>query len=407
MDKILFLGDNVHTAQLILAARNKGIYTIITDNRAAEESKSKQLADECWDISVMDFDALEKRSKDVGINGISCGASEVCSGAVRELCRRLNLPFWVGDKAWEYTNDKRKFKEICKECGLPVAKDYKLNIDFNEKDFSEIEYPVVVKPVDSCSSIGMHICSNKEELVDGYRDAYSKSMSKKVIVEKYISGLQVSLIYLFSKGRPIFFTAFDSYGDQLDRHPMIFGANPTSYSRKLQDEWEIPLQMLFQKLECNSGIGFVQILANDDEAAVMEMNYRLPGSHFINELILHEHMIRSSLSRDVEYDIKALTNNEKNNQSFIYFIWLKPGKIGCIDGIDIICENIPVIEMNDIKKVGDIIQDNSGMRQILTGIVFSSEKRNVAGKIDFINKHIKVEDELGNDMVYRYEYKEF
>ena len=175
MKKLLLLGNNCHVDELIKYAKARGVYTIVTDNLTVEQSPVKAMADEAWDISVFDYDVLEKKCREENVTAVLCGASEVCIKANKELCERLGLPFYANEKAWDITNDKFAFKQACVECGLPVPKDYVLDINFKAEDLANIEYPVVVKPTDCFSSLGLHICQNEQELIEGYKDAYEKA----------------------------------------------------------------------------------------------------------------------------------------------------------------------------------------------------------------------------------------
>ena len=53
MKKILMLGSTGRgTTELLLEAKKRGIYTIITDNLTPEEAPIKLLADEFWNVST-------------------------------------------------------------------------------------------------------------------------------------------------------------------------------------------------------------------------------------------------------------------------------------------------------------------------------------------------------------------
>ena len=404
MKKLLLLGNNTHSDCLVKFAKERGVYTIAADNKSVEESPVKLMADEYWDISVADIDALEKKSIEAGVTAVICGASEVCVEAVRELTKRLNLPFWVNDKAWEYTNDKKKFKEICKECGLPTVKDYQLDENFAKEDLDKIQYPVVVKPVDGCSSIGVHVCKNEEELRAGYADALANSQKKQVIVEKYMSGYQLTFHIIFKEDRAQVCISADDYGVKEDGNTMVCYSTPTKYEKMIRDNWGDAFQRLCKELGCNKGVGFVQMLMDDDEnAAVLEMNYRLPGIRGEGESVFQNHLL----------DFVLGEKNDKNNemdfipkvQLFGYIIWLKPGVIGRIDGAEELKKKIKVVTMVIPKKVGDEIVPDSGMKRVFTNILFASEIEDVAKCIDIINDTLVVEDTEGNDMVYRYNYR--
>jgi biotin carboxylase len=402
MKKLLFLGNNIHSDSLVKLAKGRGVYTIVTDDRSVEESPVKLMADEYWNISVSDIDALEGKAREAGITGVLCGASEVCAGAVRELCKRLGLPFWAGDKAWEYTNDKRKFKELCKECGLPVAKDYHLTVNFEREDLDQVEYPVIVKPADGCSSIGLHVCKNEEELRKGFLDAYENSEIKDVIVEKYISGYQLTFHLIFKKGKALVLISADDYGVKEDGNTMVFYSTPTRFEKMIWDKWGNAFDTLFEKMGCENGGGFVQMMMDRENVAVLEMNYRLPGIRGDGEQVFQNHFLDFALGEENK------SNNEKDlvpkNQMFGCIIWLKPGTIARIEGVDEIFDKIDVVSMGNIKKVGDVILPESGMKRVFTNILFNAKVEEVSKCIDTINDVLVIEDTDGNDMVYRYKY---
>lgn len=61
MKKMLMLGSTGRgTKELLLEAKRRGIYTIITDNLSEEQSPTKKYADERWKISTSEIDLLEE-----------------------------------------------------------------------------------------------------------------------------------------------------------------------------------------------------------------------------------------------------------------------------------------------------------------------------------------------------------
>lgn len=92
--------------------------------------------------------------------------------------------------------DKITMKMILKECGIPVV-DY---CWFSDKEWDDkkedvtarIEnkqgYPVIVKPANSGSSVGIRAAHNREELIDAID--YAISFTNRVIIEKYVQKLK-------------------------------------------------------------------------------------------------------------------------------------------------------------------------------------------------------------------------
>ncbi len=92
--------------------------------------------------------------------------------------------------------DKITMKMILKECGIPVV-DY---CWFSDKEWddkkdvtvanveSKLGYPVIVKPANSGSSVGIRAAHNREELLDAVD--YAISFTNRVIIEKYVQKLK-------------------------------------------------------------------------------------------------------------------------------------------------------------------------------------------------------------------------
>ncbi|MBR2301192.1 MAG: D-alanine--D-alanine ligase, partial [Bacteroidaceae bacterium] len=92
--------------------------------------------------------------------------------------------------------DKITMKMILKECGIPVI-DYcwfsdKEWDDKKEATIESIEnklgYPVIVKPANSGSSVGIRAAHNREELIEAIE--YAISFTSRVIIEKYVQKLK-------------------------------------------------------------------------------------------------------------------------------------------------------------------------------------------------------------------------
>lgn len=118
-------------------------------------------------------------------------------GIFEGLLETIGIPF-AGCNTLSSANgmDKITMKMILRECGIPVV-DYVWFTDrqwFAEKDtlISKIEttlgYPVIVKPANLGSSVGIGKASNREELIEKINNA--EKFSQRIIVEHMIEQLQ-------------------------------------------------------------------------------------------------------------------------------------------------------------------------------------------------------------------------
>lgn len=156
MIKMLMLGSTGRgTKELLLEAKRRGIYTIITDNLSEEQSPTKKYADESWMISTSEIDLLEEKCRSYNIEAIMNGISTYNISVAMELCKRLGLPCYATPNSWNYTIDKRAFKDLCIRCNVPVAQDYYIAKNPTKEEYQKVVYPVVVKAIDQSANRGM------------------------------------------------------------------------------------------------------------------------------------------------------------------------------------------------------------------------------------------------------------
>ncbi len=122
--------------------------------------------------------------------------TNVEDGALQGYFKTIGIPFVGCDvTASAIGMDKYIMKQVLKNVGIPVldAKLYTLNdykeiekmLDDIEKEFG---YPVIVKPVNLGSSVGISVASDRVKLVSSVDDAFR--YSTKVLVEHAISDLR-------------------------------------------------------------------------------------------------------------------------------------------------------------------------------------------------------------------------
>ena len=230
--------------------------------------------------------------------------TNVEDGTLQGYLKTLNVPFVGCDVTSSAIGmDKYVMKTVLKDNTIPVLNC--MRFDFNEyntdakkvvSDVEEnIEYPVIVKPINLGSSVGIKIAHNKEELFEALE--YAFSFAKNILVEKaiiHLKEINCSVLgdceeaFASECEEPIGSDEILSYEDKY-----ISGGSKkteskgmTSLDRKLpaeiSDELKARIQELaiktFKALGCNgvSRIDFM-IDKDTDEVYVNEIN-TIPGS---------------------------------------------------------------------------------------------------------------------------------
>ena len=145
--KLLILGGTKLSCEIIKAAQKLGVYVIVTDY--LEDSPGKKIADESYMISTTDVQSVVALIKDKQIDGILTGFIDSMLPYYSEICKRAGIPCYGTNKQFEITTNKVKFKNACRTYGIPVVEEYNIKFPFNKNELENIEYPVLIKPVDN------------------------------------------------------------------------------------------------------------------------------------------------------------------------------------------------------------------------------------------------------------------
>lgn len=203
--KLLILGASARDTETAKRAKELGYYVIVTDNnKNYGTSPAKFEADEAWDISWSDVDALTAACLANDVAGVLAGFNEKKIEAQIKLCGRLGLPCDTTSEQLKITRDKLKFKALCQRHGIPIVEEY------DEKEAPD-NLPVIIKPTDLSGSFGIKVVTHKEDFNNAVEFSRSASATNRVIIEKFITGLtKIDVYYLVEDGVPYLMAASDT-----------------------------------------------------------------------------------------------------------------------------------------------------------------------------------------------------
>ncbi|TSB46885.1 D-alanine--D-alanine ligase family protein [Alkalicoccobacillus porphyridii] len=122
-------------------------------------------------------------------------------GKIQALLDMLSIPYvGSGVQGSALAMDKAKSKLFFEHEGTRVANEQILyKYDFNEQDFKlSLKLPVVVKPNQEGSTIGLTIAEDMETLMNGIKQAFE--FDQTVMLEEFISGKEVTVSVLGEQG---------------------------------------------------------------------------------------------------------------------------------------------------------------------------------------------------------------
>jgi biotin carboxylase len=188
---IHILGGGAWQVPTIRLARNLGYRTLVTDMYV--ERPGYALADTYEVVDITDLEGTLEVARRHRIDGIICDTTDVGVPTMAYVAEKMGLPGIGYSTALNFTN-KHRMRTLCRAAGVP-SPEFELVRSLNEMKLAadRIGLPVVIKPVDSQSSRGVHAIRQVEEAEALWADALGWSRARAVIVESFLDGVEVTV----------------------------------------------------------------------------------------------------------------------------------------------------------------------------------------------------------------------
>jgi biotin carboxylase len=411
--KLLILGGTKLSCEIIKTAQKFGVYVIVTDY--LENSPGKKIADETHMISTTDIQGIVDLIKRRQIDGMLTGFIDSMLPYYSEICKKAGIPCYGTNEQFEITTDKVKFKNECRNFEIPVVEDYQINFPFNKAEIENLEYPVLIKPVDNSGARGIFICNNANDLIDKYPISLSFSKTNRVLIERYIISQEATIFYLIQNGEIVLSSMADRHlkNKQGSIIPLpVAYTFPSKHLIQYQEDLHFKVMEMFKSIGLKNGMIFIQSFIENGKCIFYEMGYRLTGSleykiiEKMNSLNPMELIINHALTGKMcDQNIKSIINPNYSKFGFNITFLAKPGKIAKIVGIEEVKALDNIIDVVQTYDEGSVISNAAlgTLEQVVIRVFGVTDTKNEM--IDLMNKvHdlISVSSESGEDMLLEF-----
>lgn len=406
-EKLLLVGGDLATPDVIKYCKEIGVYTIMTNSIPYEQNPFKQMADEAWDIDVTELDTLEVKCREAGVTGVFAGVNEHNIDAAKALAHRLGLPFYASDEGWACARDKGLFKEHCIAVGLDVPKRYLVQKPISSEMLAQINFPVIVKPVDASAQQGFSVCRSAEELPGAFENALAFSASGDIIVEDYIEGIEIGIAYCFIDQKPIIHAFSACYPVQLNNRPTLCLLTPSiRHWEDFEKKHSEQMRELFDRIGCKYGSMNIQAMYRNGKYYLLEMGYRLDGvgswrsykkQTGYSPLELH---VDVQLGRSEQHWLPTVGIKHPPYIITAYHLYCKPGKIDKIVGVDAIrtLEGV-TIHFERFHEGDEVVASGSMYQAAFFLFLTTKDSKSIMNLLEQIKNTVHFYDENGNDML--------
>lgn len=359
---LLILGATAYSINVVKMAKEMGARTIVVD--PVIDAPAKKYSDKYFDVDTTDIDELYKIAKEEKVDGVFTGYSDVNLFSCRELCDRLNLPFYGSLDNIIKTTDKLLFKEMCRKYDVGTVPQYK------EDELQSVPYPIIIKPADSWGSKGITVCYRYEDTAAAIEKARKFSKTSQIIIEKYMGGFDdVNIDYVMQDGKIILTAVGDRYvnTEQKGLSPLTAAVvYPSKHLKKYIEILDEKVKRMFYEEGLHNGTVFIQSFFDGEQFYFFEMGYRTGGGQSslmiskINGVDYVEELINYALSGKMDdKPIDKFATAEFEKRACCIVPILKKGVIAKIDGLDEIIEMPECVNVTQFYDVGDEVKQSS------------------------------------------------
>lgn len=396
MKKILMLGGALQQIPSIKEAKKLGYYVITCDY--LPKNPGHKFADEYYNVSTTDKEAVLKLAQKLQIDGIVCYASDPAAPTAAYVAEKMGLPTSPYESVMILAN-KDKFRKFLIDNNFNTPK--AIGISTLEEALSKIDtlkFPVMVKPVDSSGSKGITKVEKLEDLEQAINYALEFSRNKRIVIEEYLEkyGYQVAGDGFSVDGKLVFRAFANDHFDSNSPNEFvpIAASFPYNMSKEVHDKIHNEIQRVLTLLNMKTGAYNFDIRIDKDyNVYLMEIGPR-NGGNMIPQVIEYSTGVNM-----VEYTVKAAMGEDcsdlkmKEQKGFWAYYALHSYKAGIFKELRINKEfknnNIQEIHLN--YEIGDKIPAYTGSNGTIGLMILKFESmEEMIEKIENMNKYVKV-----------------
>jgi biotin carboxylase len=354
--RLLILGAGLWQVEYIRHARRLGAETWVTDWSPTAVGRTE--GDHFEPIDVTDAEETLAFARRAGIDGVLTSA-DVAVPTAAFVAAQLGLPGYSPALAAQATN-KLKMRRRSEEVGIlcpwyrPVrsAAAAALLVD-------AIAFPVIVKPVDSCSSRGVRYVPAAADLPAAVQEALGASRTGEALIEQFLIGTEGSIEALVQGGRVTILGFCDKTKSPLPYRYDLELRYPGAYDETARREIEALPSRISQGFGLENGILHIEFLVSPNTGGVYLIEFavrgcgskvsthlmpRLTGIDVIRALVRQALGLAAPPMQPIRYLHGAL-----------HFLMFPPGRVAAVRGVEE-AQGVPgVVDVCVEPTAGDVI----------------------------------------------------
>lgn len=352
MKNILILGVSSAQCDAVQKLKEMG-YFVHTAAKSAD-GPGASASDAFVDINIIDKERIAKYIMQNNIDIVYSVGSDLAMPTVSKVSEDLGLKHFVSYKTAEACNKKNVMRNLTR--GLDGSVPFEI-VSSIEQSIA-LPYPVFVKPADSQGQRGISLVKDEDELDSAILYAMKYSRNNLVIVERYVSGYEVSVNGYIVNNEVKFLLVSDR--ETWPQHEGLIHKHIIDFQK------EFPTQSIKKSVEAHlnalkisNGPFYAQMKIENDAAFMIEITPRFDGCH-MHKLIKYAtgvDLLEQTFNHLIE-NIEPNLQMQQRRSVTLEFQCFPPNEMINYDCFD---KRTEYLEYQPYYKSGDVVRPVNGV----------------------------------------------
>ena len=355
-NKILIFGGGLNQLTLIEACNSLGFKSIVIDPNI--NAPGKDFADVFEVVEPDDYNKTREVAKSYKVDGIATSQMQNPLRLMAKLADELGFIF-NSPEIIERGLNKYLMKKAFKANNVPCANGllFKGEEELAENKLSNLNFPMIIKPLDSHSSRGVYRANNYQELVSHIHETIYFSSTNEFLIEEFIEGPEYSIEAVTFKGK----TTIVQYTEKIiTPYPNVVELGhiqPATINKNQKTEIDKIVTSAIDAIGLNNTVTHTEVKLTEKGPVVIEIGPRM-GGDFISSYLVNQSCGVNLDKATIQMSVgeKPDLTPKLDKYSYIKYLQLDEGKkVNKIGNWQSVLNLPGVVFANVSIKEGDIV----------------------------------------------------
>ncbi|MBR1631197.1 MAG: ATP-grasp domain-containing protein [Paludibacteraceae bacterium] len=395
------LGGTMPHVTLVDKLHERGYYVVLVDY--LPNPPAKAVAEEHIQASTLDKERVLEIAKEKRASLVISTCIDQANSVCCYVAETLGLPRPYSYETSLYVTNKGLMKSRMEQYDIPSSP-YILTTNVDNVNWSKVNFPCVVKPVDCNSSKGVHRADNIEDAQQFVIEAIRLSQTGEAIIENFCFGdeIQVDCVALDGKADVVMSRSKVKKDSRENAVINSLGSVvPALVSERLSSELQRIATNIARGFNLRNTPFFYQAIVSGDELNVLEFAPRVGGglSYYMLKTFVGFDAVEAAVDSFLGHAIRP-TYHALERYYRTCLLYSKPCTFSHIKGLNELKQEGLLKECFITKIQGDIIDgDMRSSNRVGAFVVEGVSKEDLEHKINTCLKRIEVIDMHGNNQI--------